>query len=167
MRCSAMLMAVALWAGSALAGEAREAEDCAAIGDDAARLACYDRRANPPPAAGELGKETATASGAAGPGAGREPPRAGELIGRLFRFGRRPSEAKPPVSAGEIVRIQQLVRGNTQITLDNGDVWRENEREPRTSYELGDRIVVRAGVLGTYNLDNERSGQRVKAQPVR
>ena len=172
MKCFRMLTAVALMAGPAFADEAgKTAADCAGIRDDAARLACYDRLADPsPPAvesvdptppAVEVRDETAAAAGEPEPGAARG------LLKRVLSFGRRTPESQAPVSAGEIVQIQQLVRGNYQITLDNGEVWRENEHEPWTSYEVGDRIVVRRGVLGTYNLDNERNRQRVKVQPVR
>jgi len=71
------------------------------------------------------------------------------------------------VASGKIVRVRELARGNFELELDDGQVWRENERELRTNYRVGDMVVISSGMLGTFNLDNERSGQRTKARKIR
>ena len=90
------------------------------------------------------------------------------LFGRVFGGIKLPKpKPKNVVASGKIVRIRELVRGNFELELENGQVWRENERELRTNYRVGDMVVISSGMLGTFNLDNERSGQRTKARRIR
>ena len=162
-----VLLAWMLGAGTA------SADDCRAIEDDADRLACYDRQAPP--------EEESTASQAsAGVNRTQEARRApnpatkGQRLPapaplrRVFGAIKLP-KPKPVnvVASGKIVRVRELARGNFELELDSGEVWRENEREMRTNYRIGDTVVISSGMLGTFNLDNERSGQRTKARKVR
>ena len=161
---------LAAWALSAAAASA---DDCRAIEDDADRLACYDRLATAeeeslaPQAsaasATEAGDEASTQAGAE-----REEAARPGLFRRVLG-GIKVPKPKPVnvVASGKIVRVRELPRGNFELELADGQIWRENERELHTNYRVGDMVVISSGMLGTFNLDNERSGQRTKARKVR
>ena len=146
------------------------ADDCRAIEGDAERLACYDRLATPEE---ELTPPTPTESAtSAGDEASAQAQQAEAARPGLFRRvlgGVKLPKPKPVnvVTSGKIVRVRELARGNFELELEDGQVWRENERELRTNYRVGDMVVISSGMLGTFNLDNERSGQRTKARRIR
>ncbi|MYB37134.1 MAG: hypothetical protein F4Y26_07060 [Gammaproteobacteria bacterium] len=161
-----MLVAWVLGAATA------SADDCRAIEDDADRLACYDRKATPeekpvapPPDVSDAGSEREARTQASP----EQPEAARPGLLRRVLGGVKLPKAKPMnvVTRGKVVRVRELARGNFELELDNGEVWRENERELRTNYRVGDIVAVSSGMLGTFNLDNERSGQRTKARRVR
>ena len=159
-----------------LAAATASADDCRAIEDDAARLACFDGLATaeeelaPPqgataPAADDAGDEPA-----ARPEARTEAPEAARpgLLKRVLGGIKLPKpEPANVVASGKVVRVRELARGNFELELEDGQVWRENERELRTNYRVGDMVVVSSGMLGTFNLDNERTDQRTKARRIR
>ncbi|MDE0691941.1 MAG: hypothetical protein OXI55_06795 [Gammaproteobacteria bacterium] len=155
-----------------LGAGAASGDDCRAIEDDADRLACYDRLATPEEesTAPQAAAVSADAGGEARTQAGTEEAevaRPGPLR-RVFGAIKLPKpEPVNVVASGKIVRVRELARGNFELELDSGEVWRENERELRTNYRIGDMVVISSGMLGTFNLDNERSGQRTKARKVR
>ena len=161
-----VLLAWMLGAGAA------NADDCRAIEDVADRLACYDRLATPdeesttPQAAlvsADAGGEARTQPGNEEAGVARPGPLR-RVLGAIKLPKPKPVNV---VASGKIVRVRELARGNFELELDSGEVWRENEREMRTNYRIGDMVVISSGMLGTFNLDNERSGQRTKARKVR
>ena len=159
-----------------LAAATASADDCRAIEDDAARLACFDRLATaeeelaPPqgataPAADAAGDEPAARPEARA--AAPETARPG-LLKRVLGGIKLPKpEPANVVASGKVVRVRELARGNFELELEDGQVWRENERELRTNYRVGDMVVVSSGMLGTFNLDNERTDQRTKARRIR
>ena len=148
------------------------ADECRDIENDAERLACYDRLATPEeePAPQAPTASPTNAGEEASPQASIEQPEAARpgLFRRVLGGVKLP-KPKPVnvVASGKIVRVRELARGNFELELDDGQVWRENERELRTNYRVGDTVVISSGMLGTFNLDNERSGQRTKARRIR
>ena len=77
---------------------------------------------------------------------------------------------KPPELqsiTGQVVKIVKLARGNHSLTLEDGQVWRENEVKPRARYRVGDAVVIARGAFGAYNLSSERTGHRVKVRRIR
>ena len=167
---------------------------CGPIEEDAKRLACYDRLAqrtasDARAAAPALETEPIAMSSDE---AGAKPPQAEETERSVWRrwFKRdRKSAAEEAVAedagrasgrgnratvdeqqtgvAGEIVRIRELMHGNFQVTLDNGQVWRENEYEPNTTYAVGDRVTVEPSLMGTQVLRNKRTRQSARVRRVR
>lgn len=124
-------------------------------------------QASAPPTAGTVRQEVLDRAppSAVGPPAERTEKR-GFLRRLLSRTGGDKAKNEPLV-AGTIVRITKLALGNYQITLDDGQVWRENEREMHTSYALGDEITIFEGAFGSHNMTNQRTGQSIKARRVR
>ena len=163
-----LLAAMALTA--AALPSAADAAACAEIEDDAARLACYDQLAEPPkaPEPEAVAARPATnateavADGAADAEAAKESP---GVFRRLFGAEKMRRE-QPLAIKAEIVRVAKLARGNYQLTLADGQVWRENEYERRTSYREGDIVVISRGAIGSYNLRNERTGHSNKVRRI-
>ena len=184
------LATVALLVGAAGlegADSARDALDaCRNIVGDADRLACYDGiPVQTTPATPDVSRTAVTSAPSTSPDvrpsapvppATQAAPEDGNVVQRgLLRlrglFGRDDQPAKQPVELqsieGQVVKVTKLARGNHSITLEDGQVWRENEVEPRARYRVGDTVVIARGVFGSYNLSNERTGHRVKVRRIR
>ncbi|MGD9599421.1 MAG: hypothetical protein AB7G76_15750 [Steroidobacteraceae bacterium] len=112
---------------------------CAAERDDTRRLACYDaevaRLAKQPP-----------------------PPTAEEKFGArgdLVREQERTAEpAEPRLTRLEatVTAIAARPGGELVITLDNGQVWHQLPTGERFRLEVGDKVVVKRGALGSYSM---------------
>ena len=167
MRSGWMVLGVLLFSAATAS-----ADDCRDIENDADRLACYDRLATPEAKSAAPSPEVSDAGSEreASVQANSEQPEAARPgVFRRVLGGIKLPKPKPVnvVASGKIVRVRELARGNFELELEDGQVWRENERELRTNYRVGDMVVISSGMLGTFNLDNERSGLRTKARQVR
>ena len=67
----------------------------------------------------------------------------------------------------KIERVIKLSRGNYRLVFENGQVWEEIEYDPRTRYKVGDTVIVKRGVLGTYNIISERTSRKNKVRRVK
>ena len=67
----------------------------------------------------------------------------------------------------KIERVIKLSRGNYRLVFEDGQVWEEIEYDPRTRYKVGDAVIVKRGVLGTYNIISERTSRKNKARRVK
>jgi len=67
----------------------------------------------------------------------------------------------------KIERVIKLSRGNYRLVFENGQVWEEIEYDPRTRYKAGDTVIVKRGVLGTYNIISERTSRKNKVRRVK
>lgn len=163
-----------------IAGPASGQDDCRDIADDAERLACYDRlagrvapaEADEPPAEPDPEPTPVPAVETRAAAEAKPAPEQVETVRRgLLRsvIGRIKPTPKPRtiIASGKLVRVRELVEGNFELELEDGQVWREYEREVRTNYRVGDVVVVSTGLLGTFNLDSERTGRRTKVRRVR
>ena len=154
-----------------LGAAAASADDCRGIEDDADRLACYDRLATPKeePAPPHDVSDAGSAREASTQASGEQAEAARPGLFQRVLGGVKLPKPKPMnvIASGKVVRVRELARGNFEVELEDGQVWRENERELRTNYRVGDMVVISSGLLGTFNLDNERSGQRTKARRIR
>ena len=66
-----------------------------------------------------------------------------------------------------ITGVRKLSRGNFQLTLDNGQKWREIEYDKYARYSVGDTIEIRRGRVGTYDLVSRTTGHRNKVRRIR
>lgn len=158
---------------------------CGAIADNRQRIACYDRIARLAASAAQEthrrlsneqdetpSQEQTTqptpavpeASSAAEARPPADPKRAIDAFGaeKLRHSG---GEALDRVVA-EIAAVRKLSRGNFQLTLDNGQKWREIEYDKYARYAVGDIVEVRRGRLGTYDLFSRKTGHRNKVRRV-
>ena len=187
---AAIVALVSLLPASAAEQDAAIAQ-CRQVEDALERLACYDRAA-PPDDQGAVNQpqmQDETVSKAT-ESAVKPSPRAADAAetaeetprpGRLRRWFRREggqssdegddrTRAKDEPSGAitaEVVRVKELMLGNYQLTLDNGEVWRENEYEPYATHAVGDRVTIKPAPMGAHALRNERTRQRVRVRRVR
>lgn len=160
------------WASSGTDGAA-----CVAVSDDAARLACYDRAYGRSAA----GKSAATAGAAAAgtaaaaatpkspavasPTAAHAAPAAATPKDPVAEFGltEAAKKAKDPAKAAEaaaaptsvtakVISLRFKKYGEFVVTLDNGQVWEQNEPMPSAVVRVGDTVTVKKAVLGSYTL---------------
>lgn len=113
---------------------------CMDIDDADERVACYDTV-----------METTESNPAAAP----VPP---DRATKQTRTKTKDTEEKAREITASITRVTELARGNVQISLDNGQVWRENRADRRSSYKVGDRITITQGSLGSHRLKSHRTG---------
>lgn len=125
----------------AISAEAADAglEACRAEADDARRLACYDRemeRASPAPAPVELTAEERF---------GREGEMTREEADRKAKESRELGELGAKVS-----EIWSRSDGLMVITLDNGQVWRQNNPDSFFRLKAGDPVRILPGVMNSF-----------------
>jgi hypothetical protein len=149
---------------------------CAAEKEDVRRLACFDqevRRLTPVPhaaaaSASAAGASTqapapASAAGASAPAAAPASARAPEN-----QFGMNPAlaqqqskdqGAQPPKVRklnGHVAAASHSALGNSIITLDNGEVWKEAEVTSHLPFNPGDAVTIKQGLLGSFWLYTDK-----------
>jgi hypothetical protein len=140
---------------------AAESHRCAAIPEDGPRLACYD---------GAFGRP---ARPAVAPTASAAPalPMAPQVVAPMPAAAPVAPPAQPakpkegPVSA-KIVAVGQLSNDRFSVTLDNGQLWTQLERDVGAEVRVGDTITLRPAMLGSWMLET-RGGVRTRVRQVR
>jgi hypothetical protein len=134
--CSMKKMSPALALAMIFALQCAQGQDlhamqtCTQLGDDEARLSCYD-------AAMGVAK---SASSAAKPKPGDD--------GRLH------SEAKtlPKTVSAQVREAALLPAGMYRLTLDNGQVWETTQADSALAFKANDAIVISRGWLGSIQI---------------
>lgn len=176
MRVNGKFAFFAAWfvAGLAWAGAVRAADDprsCVSIADDASRLACYDRALGHSPAAKSAVATKASpaapspATAPAATKAAPAPTAAAAAKDPVAEFGltEEARAAKDPVKAAEaaaapqsisarVVSVQLRKFGEFVVTLDNGQVWEQNEPQPSAIVRAGDTVAIKKALFGSYML---------------
>lgn len=138
------------------------AEDCVAIADREARLACYDAvhghaaedaPAVPPPPAQPT------------PPARRAPP-AEPAPPADFGAEQLPQRRSEPEAKDDLVvaiaEMGKQATGRHWFRLENGQLWSQVSPE-RTTLKAGDSVRINRGLLGTYHLREADGGSRSTA----
>jgi hypothetical protein len=119
-----------------------EIQACRGLGD-AARLACFDRvlaRHEAAPAAPAAAVSPAVAA----------------PVDRSFGAERLPNAERPQqpeTMTAKVVSISYNAFKKFTITLDNGQVWRQNESDsPVAHFDATDTVRITRGFLDSYNL---------------
>jgi len=157
-------------------GEAMRA--CQAETDDARRLACYDRiagRAQPQPEAASAAPRASAPAVAPKPAPAAAAPSAAAPAAAATvaapaastaedNFGRERAmaaeeERRKTVESRELGELSALVTdietrmdGLLTITLDNGQVWRQNTPDSKFRLKAGDRVRIQPGSLKSFIL---------------
>ena len=161
----------------ARASSGSDGASCVAVSDDAARLACYDRAygrnaaSKSAATAGVAATGTAAAAVASkspavtSPTAVHAAPAAATPKDPVAEFGltEAAKQAKDPAKAAEaaaaptsvtakVISLRFKKYGEFVVTLDNGQVWEQNEPMPSAIVRVGDAVTVKKAVLGSYTL---------------
>jgi hypothetical protein len=122
---------------------------CAAETDVLRRLACYDRAAAP------LVGAQAPAAAPASSAADRDGPR---TVSPEARFGvrngpldeRKSVTAPKEITATVILVEMRRSNGALVVSLDNNQVWVENQASEYFPLKVGDTVRIRSAALGAY-----------------
>jgi hypothetical protein len=164
---SVLCVALAFTLTQPMAGAAEEdalttaVKACAAIRKSSERLACYDNSVYP----------VATGATATAP----PTPSAEEVFGAESSTVAAPAKEEataPPPAREELSKItahvtamSTLPRGELQIELDNGQVWRQVEPHELLLH-TGDSVTIARAALGTFRLTTS-TGRVSKVQRLR
>lgn len=134
MRTTLCLIATLQLAALSSAARAADPHHCTQIQDDRERLACYDQAFGTPAAPRPL----------------PDPP---------------PLRAEqPPDKFSAAVSQIEWRNGMFVVTLDNGQVWMQSERDSRVQLDAGDAVNFRRAALGSWLMS---SGQGIAARVKR
>ncbi len=147
---------------------------CSRVEDEKSRLECYDRqmgRAGTKVQASAKVPEAKTAA----PESKTAPLVAGEetskgdfgLQGDALRKKRaaesRPVPEEPMELTGRVNGVSERAHGEYRIELDNGQVWVETLRTGGLAPEVGEDVVIKRGLMGSFYLTRKTgSALRVK-----
>lgn len=158
-----LVASAACFTHCARAADAEAARGCAEIGNDAERLACYDRFYRPtarPEPAGPL--PTA-------PDAGGSPATVGANDFREFGLSETDKRRALNLPAGPdsinltIESVSRRPTGEQVFRTTEGQVWVEVEPYSRVRVGSGDPVTIRKGAIGSYVLVTaSRAGTKVR-----
>jgi hypothetical protein len=129
-------------------------EPCVALLRDAERLACYDRAV----AALRAGEKTAAVSAENMFGA------SASTQGNPEQGGVKREELKQITAA--VTSLRRSEDGMIILTLDNGQVWRQQDSDVRMMMAPGDVVTVIRASLGTFRIA-DKSGRFSRFKRVR
>jgi hypothetical protein len=163
----ALAFVVAPLAASAASLSLDQLVACAGMTDPTARLACYDREVVPlarqvagpgpaSPAAPAPAPRVASPAPAAPPAA--PPPSFGQE--QLARE-QRPAAKDEELALHARLSSQKAVGGGLfNLYLDNGQVWRHEDRVLGQYLKDGDAVTIEKGALGSYKLSRDAGKSR-------
>lgn len=131
-------------------------QQCAKVGDDAARLACYDRifrGAGASRDATSTATASAVAAGAAAPGATVSNTKDDFGLTEAAKRARDPEKAKvemPDSVTDKVASVGHKLTGEMVVTLANGQVWVQIESDSRARVGVGQTVTIRKASLGSY-----------------
>ena len=135
-----LLVALAVPAAAQVLPDAVQA--CRKEPDDARRLACFDRETAKYP----LTAEQSFGLSASKVAALQEPPPAG----REAATQARPAAHAEPQLRAKVAALRERAHAGFLVTLDNGQVWSQNEMDSHSDIRPGDLVVIKPGRLGGF-----------------
>ena len=155
-----VLLPLAFAALAAQAASSDAPQRCAEIGDDFARLACYDAIFRKPVASAA---STAVPAAAAAPAAATGTAAASAATNPEADFGlteaakraRDPQKAQqemPESITGAVAAVGRRPAGELTVTLENGQVWTQVMVDQRARVAVGDTVIIKKAALGSHLL---------------
>jgi hypothetical protein len=161
---SLILVALAGAAPAAAWGQGSLAA-CAQISDDAERLACYDQLAGRASSGAPSSLATSSAATAAAAAPSAANPVADFGLPPKVIQEREPEKWVDSVTA-KVTNVGAAGMDRYVVTLDNGQVWMQSERNVSAILAPGDTVTIKRAALGSFKLSGPRSVywrvQRVK-----
>lgn len=154
-RCSA-LFASGLWlvASMAVAQEAGSGHRCAALEDDAARLACYDAAfGGPASAPASVAEPTAATAATAAPASSASRAQQEFGLSEADKRAADPAQPEAPSSiTAKVADARKRPTGEWVVMLEDGQVWVQAESTTKAIVKAGDEVTIRKAALGSYVL---------------
>jgi hypothetical protein len=113
------------------------AQACTRLGDDAARLSCYDT------AMGRLKSAPPTAAAVT------------ETQAKFGDDGRLHTQAKPSLPktlSAQVREVTVLPAGLYRLALDNGQVWDTTQANTALAFKANDAVTITRGSLGSHQI---------------
>lgn len=129
---------------------------CSRLRRDSERLACYDR-AVADLKAGKASETAPPAENMFGASAGMAAPEAAERENR---------EDEIRQITAKVISLRKMDDGGLLLTLDNDQVWRQQDSDFRLTVEIGDSVTIRRASLGTFRITDTR-GRSARFRRVR
>ena len=137
---------------------------CTAEKEDARRLACFDKEVRgltpgPPHAAAAAGASSLASASAPVAASARAPESQFGMNPALAQQQSKDQGAQPPKVRklnGHVAAASQNALGNSIITLDNGEVWKEAEVTSHLPFNPGDPVTIKQGLLGSFWLNTDK-----------
>ena len=143
---------------------AQQAPRCSDLFDDVQRLACYDAAFGKPVRPGNASSPAPVAQAPVAPAQSQAPvqastpapvrapaaPAPGARIAPVLEAPR--AERAPSSLVAAISALRTLADERFVVTLDNGQVWEQLERDRTAEVKVGDRVTVRKAALGSFVL---------------
>jgi hypothetical protein len=157
----ALTSIVMLGPAVALAASTVAIESCTKLSDAKERLACFDKEVAAQIARESHGaadvasvtptKSAPTASGAAKPPKLTEEQKMGFDAGKVQKL-EAPADAPAPLKTltTKIQGVATNANGREIFTLENGQVWRQVELDPKFNVHPGDTVQIERGAFGSF-----------------
>jgi hypothetical protein len=137
---------------------------CRTVSDPAARLACFDRET------AALDARSAPAPTAAHPVAPLDPKLQFGLPLQTIKNQEIAADIRPADAAkieAHISQVSQTPNGRAILTLDNDQVWRQLVADVDLLAKSGDPVTISRALLGSYWLEETKSGRGCKVTRIR
>ena len=153
---------------------AQQAPRCSDLYDDAQRLACYDAAFGKPARPGTAPAAPPAAPAASSSSVNRSAPATAPTAPAVVPVPPAQAAASAAPAAAALPKnisasIKEVARrpdGRFVVTLDNGLVWSQLERDTVAEVTVGDAVTIRGGALGSYILTT-RGGVRTRVKAGR
>ncbi|WKT61953.1 hypothetical protein Q2E61_07075 [Microbulbifer thermotolerans] len=76
------------------------------------------------------------------------------------------TEDAPDTIEAAIADISKTAYNKALITLDNGQVWRQND-STRLTWKVGDAVVLERGLLGSFFMKQADGGRKIRVKRIR
>ncbi|MBU3024034.1 hypothetical protein [Aestuariibacter sp. A3R04] len=76
-------------------------------------------------------------------------------------------ETLPSALSAAVASVTESPRGDRIVTLDNGMVWRENDKRSNLRLKEGDAVTIERGVLGAFYLGKENQNSRMSVRRIK
>jgi hypothetical protein len=151
---AAIGLAFVLALGCAHGQDLKAAQACTRLGDDAARLSCYDAAlgAAKPPAAQQSGVAKTETSAKFGDNGQLHPESKADL---------------PKNLTAQVQQVTPLPTGLYRLALDNGQVWRTTQADLALAFKANDMVTITRRVLGGYEISLAGHSTSVNATRVK
>ncbi|MCW8127903.1 hypothetical protein [Microbulbifer halophilus] len=139
MRTLTLIALLLAASGSGADSITNQLKGCASLEKDSERLACYDALSR------SLDE------------------RAEEDFGREQK---RIAEEAPDSIKATVDRIREAAYGKLVITLDNGQVWRQND-STRVNWNEGDTVMVERALFGSFMMKKEGGARSMRVKRLK